>query len=60
MEYAESGATKMSEIIDFFITFILGSIFGCFVGLMIASLAVISSRDSREREQFEEREEKEE
>ena len=55
----EMGA-KMSEIIDFFITFILGSIFGCFVGLMIASLAVISSRDSREREQFEEREGKEE
>lgn len=50
----------MSEIIDFFITFILGSIFGCFVGLMIASLAVVSSRDSREREQFEEREGKEE
>ena len=47
----------MGEVIDFMLTFILGSVFGCFVGLMIASLAVISSRDSRERERLEESEE---
>ncbi len=49
----------MGEVIDFMLTFILGSIFGCFVGLMIASLAVVSSRDSREREQLEESEDTE-
>ena len=47
----------MAEVIDFLLTFLLGSIFGCFVGLTIASLAVVSSRDSRERERLEEREE---
>lgn len=47
----------MGEVIDFMLTFILGSIFGCFVGLMIASLAVVSSRDSQER--FEESEDTE-
>jgi hypothetical protein len=47
----------MSEVIDFIITFFLGSVFGCFVGLTIAGLAVVSSRDSRERERMEEEDE---
>lgn len=42
-----------ADLIGFFITFGIGLLTGIFFGLMIASLAVISSRDSRERERME-------
>lgn len=48
-----------ADIIDFMLTFGIGFITGAFFGLVITSLAVASSRDSRERERLEESEETE-